>query len=65
MLADAKGFNTIGVQSKSQCFAANFPAYGKLGAASNCGTMGTAFTNNVYVRVKKPLFEYKGCFKDN
>ncbi len=65
-LADAKGFNTIGLQHWYQCFAANFPAYGRLGAASGCGTMGTAWTNNVYVKfVKKAVFEYKGCFKDN
>ncbi len=63
MLADAKGFNTIGLQHYYQCFAADSPAYGKLGAASNCGTMGTAWTNNVYVKsVKKAEFQYKGCF---
>ncbi len=32
-LADSKGFNTIGLQFYSQCFAAKSPAYDKLGAA--------------------------------
>lgn len=52
-LADAKGFNTIGLQFYSQCFAAKSPVYDKLGAATNCGTMGTAWTNNVYVKGEK------------
>ena len=65
-LADSKGFNTIGLQFYSQCFAGKSPAYERLGAATNCGTMGTAWTNNVYVKgERKDEYHYKGCFKDN
>jgi len=65
-LADAKRFNTIGFQSYGLCFAGHFPAYGKLGAASDC-SFGARWTNNVYVKskMKEAKFEYKGCFKDN
>ena len=65
-LADAKSFNTFGLRDYIDCFAGNFPAYGKLGAASDCSTWGEKWTNNVYVKsVKKAEFKYKGCFKDN
>ena len=51
-LANAKGFNTIGLQFYSQCFGGKSPDFRKLGAASNCGAMGTAWTNNVYVKAE-------------
>ncbi len=62
-LAEAKGFNTFGLQFYSQCFGGSNSNYTRLGAATNCGTMGTAWTNNVYVKVEG--YKYRGCFKDN
>lgn len=68
-MAEAKGFNTFGLQYYSQCFGGKSSPYNRLGAATNCGTMGTAWTNNVYVKKEEPArtpeWKYKGCYKDD
>jgi hypothetical protein len=46
--AEKSGANTFGLQFFGQCFVGNNPAYNRYGPASNCGTMGTAWTNQVY-----------------
>ncbi len=59
-LAEAQSFNTFGLQDKSQCFGGSYSDYARLGAATNCGNMGSSWTNNVYV--KGYGYKYKGSF---
>jgi hypothetical protein len=46
--AVAGGFNTFGVQNGGECRVGNAPPFNKYGAATGCGTLGTAWTNQVY-----------------
>ncbi len=60
------GYNTIGLSNYGECWADISPAYEKLGAAKNCGMMGTKSTNIVWVKADKKIeFKYMGCFKDD
>ena len=43
-LAEAKDYNTIGLQAGSQCFGGESPAYDKLGSAGTCANMGGSWT---------------------
>lgn len=60
-MAVAKGFNTFGLQYFGQCWAGSFSKYDLFGKETNCGTLGSAWSNQVYV---KP-YTYKGCFEDS
>jgi len=48
-LAERNNANTFGLQFFGQCWVGNNPPYNRYGASRvNCGTLGTAWTNQVY-----------------
>ena len=65
-MAYEKGYNTVGLQNYGECWADSSPAYDKLGAAQNCGILGTEQTNVVWVKTEQILeYKYMGCYKDD
>jgi len=44
-------FDTFGVQYGGYCFAANKPAYDRLGKREGCPELGGSWTNQVYSNV--------------